>query len=76
MKCPYCGMEMQAGYIPNGSQPVQWIPDGEKPSLFSFSIAGQGVSLINQYKPLKANGYKADAHYCPKCKVVIAPIKD
>ena len=51
MKCPYCGMEMQAGYIPNGSQPVQWIPDGEKPSLFSFSIAGKGVSLINQYKP-------------------------
>ena len=46
MKCPYCGMEMQAGYIPNGSQPVQWIPDGEKPSLFSFSIAGQ-LSWVN-----------------------------
>ena len=51
--------EMQRGYIPNGGQPVQWIPNGERPSVLSFSIAEQGVPLINQFKPLKANGYKA-----------------
>ena len=75
MKCPYCQKEMQRGYIPNGSQPVQWIPDDERPSFFSFSVAEQGVPLVNQFKPLKANGYKAEAHYCPDCKVVIAPTK-
>ena len=49
MKCPYCQEEMQLGYIPNGGQPVQWIPNGERPSVLSFSIAEQGVPLINQF---------------------------
>ena len=76
MKCPYCQKEMQPGYIPNGGQPVQWIPGGEKPSVLSFSIAERGVPLCNQFKPLKANGYKAEAHYCSNCKVIIAPTKN
>ena len=76
MKCPYCQEEMQLGYIPNGGQPVQWIPNGERPSVLFFSIAEQGVPLINQFKPLKANGYKAEAHYCSNCKVIIAPTKN
>ena len=73
MRCPYCQEEMQSGYIPNGEQPVQWIPNGEKPSRISFSIAEKGIVLINQFKPLQANGYKAEAYYCAKCKIVIAP---
>lgn len=73
MKCPYCNSEMLSGYIPNGNQPVQWLPDREKPSLFSFTIAGKGVALVNEFAPLKANGYKATAFYCAECKIVIAP---
>ncbi|WP_087065108.1 PF20097 family protein [Intestinibacillus massiliensis] len=76
MKCPYCQEEMLLGYIPNGGQPVQWIPEGGKPSLFSFSVAEKGIPLMNRFKPLKVNGYQAQAHYCPKCKVVIAPTKE
>ena len=76
MKCPYFQEEMQLGYIPNGGQPVQWIPDGERPSLLSFSVAERGVPLISQFKPLKANGYRAEAHYCSKCKIVIAQTKE
>ncbi|WP_235858754.1 PF20097 family protein [Traorella massiliensis] len=29
MKCPYCGKEMQHGYIPTDTTPAQWIPDGK-----------------------------------------------
>lgn len=76
MKCPYCQKEMRPGYIPNGRQPVQWIPDGERPSAFSFSVAEQGVPLVNQFKPIRGNGYKAEAHYCPRCKVIVAPAKN
>lgn len=76
MKCPYCNEEMQAGFIPNGGQPVQWIPDGERPSFLSFSIAEKGVPLISKFSPLKANGYRAEAHLCLKCKIVIAPVKE
>ena len=73
MRCPYCQEEMRPGYIPNGEQPVQWIPNGERPSHISFSVAETGVALINQFKPLQANGYRAEAHYCPKCGIAIAP---
>ena len=73
MNCPYCQNEMQSGYISNWSQPVQWLPDGKRPSMFAFSSAKDGIPLINQYEPLRARGYKAEAGYCPKCKIVIAP---
>lgn len=76
MKCPYCQEEMKQGYIPNGQQPVQWIPEGERGTLLSFSVAQKGVSLFNQFKPLKANGYKAEAHYCSKCKIILAKTKE
>lgn len=76
MKCPYCQKEMQPGYISNWMQPVQWIPDGEKPSLLSFSVARKGIPLINQFKPLKSYGYKAKSYYCSKCKLIIASTKE
>ncbi len=76
MKCPYCQKEMRKGYIPNWAQPVQWIPEGDKPSIFSFSAAQRAILLINQFRPLKAYGYKAKAYYCSKCKIIIAPTKE
>ena len=76
MKCPYCQKEMQLGKISNWLQPIQWIPDGQKPSLFSFSVAQNGISLINQSKLLKVYGYKAEAYYSSKCRIIIAPTKE
>ena len=76
MKCPYCGKEMESGYIPNGYQPVQWIPEGERPSLLSFSTSETGVTLDNKFSPFKANGYRAAAFYCADCGIVIAPVKN
>ena len=73
MKCPCCNKEMMLGYIHNGSQPVQWIPDGKKPSMLSFSTTDEGVTLVNKFAPFKTNGYQAEAYYCTNCKLVIAP---
>jgi len=75
MKCPYCEKEMRLGYIPNGEQPVQWIPEGQKPAFTKFSVAKYGIELKNQFAPFKANGYKAEAHYCSACGIVISEIK-
>lgn len=69
MKCPYCSREMEAGYIHNGNQPVQWIPNGKKPSIFKFSAADDGVKLSNKFS---MGGYDAEAYYCDACHVVIA----
>ncbi len=76
MNCPYCQKKMQLGYIPNWSQPLQWLPDGKRPSIFSFTAAKDAVPLRNQFRPLKAHGYKAKAYYCIKCKIVIAPTQE
>ncbi|NBH82311.1 MarR family transcriptional regulator [bacterium C-53] len=76
MNCPCCQNEMQAGYIPNWSQPVHWLPEGKRPSIFSHTVTGSGVPLLNQFKPLSAFGYKAEAYYCQKCKMVIARTKE
>ena len=75
MNCPCCNREMKSGYIHNGNQPVQWIPDGSKPSAFSFGTTDEGVTLNNQFQPFKVNGYRAEAYYCESCKIVVAPVK-
>ena len=74
MNCPYCKNEMTPGYIPNGGQPVQWLPEGRRPSPFSFTVAEAGVPLRNTFSPWKANGYKAAAYYCKGCGIVLAPV--
>ena len=72
MKCPYCSKEMQLGYLYNGSQPLQWIPKGKRPSVFSYSVANYAVELNNNFKPFKVGGYSAETFYCEECHIVIA----
>ena len=69
MKCPCCEREMQKGYFRHVDQPVQWIPNGKKPSIFRFSAADDGVKLSNKFS---MGGYDAEAYYCDACHVVIA----
>ena len=66
---------MKQGYIPNGGQPVQRMADDERVSLFSFSTAEKCVSHTNQFKPLKANRYRAEAYHCTKYKITIVHTK-
>ena len=40
--------------------------------MLAFSPAEKGIPLLGGFKPLKANGYMAQAHYCADCKIVIA----
>jgi hypothetical protein len=67
---------MLLGYIPNSNQPVQWIPEDKKPSLFSFSVTDEGITLNNKFSPFRTNGYKATAYVCMDCKIVIAPFEN
>lgn len=73
MKCPYCGNEMSEGYIYNGSQPLQWLPNDVMPSRIKWTTKDDGVNLKNTFKLFKESGYKAEAFYCNKCHIVIAP---
>lgn len=64
---------MLSGYIHNRSNPVQWTPDGKRPARILFTTSKNNITLINRYKVSGIDGYKAEAHYCPECEVVIAP---
>lgn len=72
MKCPHCEREMKKGYFRHVDQPVQWIPEGSKPSIWKTGVA-EGAVVIGKESFWK--GYRADAFYCPACKIVIVPVK-
>jgi len=73
MKCPACQREMRKGYFIDREAPIQWIPEGSKPSIWKTGIAEGAVTLgSGSYW----KNYRATAYYCPTCKVVIAPVKE
>ena len=73
MKCPHCGEEMIAGYIYNGQQPIQWLPNGVMPARIKFTRKDEGVDLKNKFSFFKESGYRAEAYHCYACQIIIAP---
>ena len=76
MKCPYCSREMTSGYIYNANQPLQWIPEGKKPSWLSYTATDYGVKLNNNFSMFKMGGYTAEAFYCDACHIVLAKTEE
>ena len=72
MKCPYCEREMRKGYLHCSDQPVQWIPEGVKPSIWKTGLAEGAVELGDSSF---WSGYRADSFYCAACKFVVVPVK-
>ena len=73
MKCNCCGTEMKKGYLHNGSQPVQWIPEDRKPALWK-GLAAEGAIRLGSGSLFEWNGYRADAWLCENCQTVIVPL--
>ncbi len=70
MNCPYCQKAMKSGYFIHRDQPIQWIPEGAKPSVWKTGVA-DGAVVLGSGSYWKS--YRANAWYCPRCKTVIAP---
>ncbi len=73
MKCPYCERTMKRGYMIDRSQPIQWIPEDSKPSIWKTGVA-EGAVVLGDGGFWQT--YKATAYYCPSCKMVIAPVSE
>lgn len=73
MKCPYCGKEMDDGYIFNGKTDIVWTPKDQKPSLF-INQTREGQILLKKMNYLK--GCKIKVVRCPICKIQIIDEKD
>lgn len=68
--CPYCGKTMERGELPNEVHPY-WIPEGKSLPPISGIIPSGAVKLkINQNEELFYQ--RAEAYYCPNCKIIIA----
>ena len=72
MKCPACQREMRKGYFIDREAPIQWIPEGSKPSIWKTGTA-EGAVTLGDGSYWK--NYKAEAFYCPSCRFVITPVK-
>lgn len=68
MKCPYCGEEMQSGFIPTDLTPAQWIPDGKNQSLLKMKYAKDCIKIISENTFL---GIHAKADYCKSCGIIL-----
>ena len=68
MKCPKCEREMRKGYLRSTYQPVQWIPEGSKPSPWISGVAKDAV-VFGRESSWK--DYRAEACYCDACKMVV-----
>lgn len=75
MTCPYCGKDMSEGYIFNGNQPNQWLPNGAMPARLIFTSSKKGIDLKNRLSVFREGGYCAEAYHCDQCHVVIAPTR-
>ena len=68
MKCPYCGKEMQLGFIPTDTTPAQQIPKGKKQSLLKTKYSKDCKKIVFEDTFL---GIHAKADYCESCGIVL-----
>lgn len=72
MKCPYCGNEMEEGFIPVGHMILQWLPKEEEYPKSATKISKNGIKLSKfPISPIKTTSY-----YCKDCKNIIIPVKE
>ncbi len=64
MKCPYCGKEMDKGYV-QSARPVIWSL--KKKVLMFTATKPDDFTISKGYW----NGCFAEAYHCPNCKKII-----
>jgi len=69
MKCPYCGFEMEDGYLQTG-QFLIWTPEPHKLSL-NIRKDGKDIELIR--KPLTVQPPYIKASCCRNCQYINVP---
>jgi len=68
MTCPYCGKEMEQGYI-KSAQRLFWSKEKE------LGFQPDSIRLDPSFWTGFFNGFHAESHYCPDCKKIITPVK-
>lgn len=83
MKCPYCGNEMQLGYIAaKYAEAPWWLPDNVDPNelgLWGLVTANTirkagGFFLGDATKRFAFTRKRVDSYWCQKCSLLITKI--
>ena len=69
MKCPYCGKEMEQGYIKSPHQ-IFWSKDKDLGPQGESSIKLSGKFWHGFF-----DGFSVESYYCPDCKKIITSIE-
>ena len=69
MTCPYCGKEMERGYIKSPQQ-IFWSKDSELGPQDESSIKLSGKFWHGFF-----NGFSVESCYCPDCKKIITSVE-
>ena len=72
-KCPWCGTEMEQGFLHTGRDPVRWYPGVYKFDLLR-GIDGDAVDICNEGGPFM--GHYRTAWRCRECKKVVFNMPD
>ena len=72
MNCPYCGKEMEKGFILDGNH-IRWYPEGM--DVFGFCPEEDGAVRLNATGGVMTAA-KAESWYCPDCRMVITPVPE
>ena len=71
MNCPYCGKEMEKGFI-YSRDPVRWYPeDADTNGLWPENEGTVLLAKVSLMTPAKAESW-----YCPDCCMVITPVPE
>ncbi len=73
MECPKCKKQMRKGFLPVYKGRLFWAPEPERIPLFINSKPKDSIVLSDYTLSLPL---KAEAYYCPTCKMVIMHEKD
>lgn len=65
--CPYCGNEMQLGYMGGVRYQLEWIPEGKRQRV-TLLTKNTGIPL-HKFNWIKY--HKVYAYRCDKCNVII-----
>lgn len=68
MTCPYCGREMEQGYIKSSKQ-IFW---GKEKEL----VMGEERTMLSQgFWDGFFHGFSVESFYCPDCKKIITSVE-
>ena len=68
MTCPYCGKEMEQGYIKSPQQ-LFWSKEKE------LGIESGSIKLSQRFWNGFFNGFSVESCYCPDCKKIITSVE-